>query len=79
MASGIVQIILCGLIITCALLTAFTKDLLVCVLILAVMSLSLALEYYLLQAPDVAISEAGVGAAITSGIYILGIRATKRQ
>jgi uncharacterized MnhB-related membrane protein len=77
-ALGIIQIILCVLIVASAVSTAFTKDLLVCVLFLAVMSLCLALEYYLLQAPDVAIAEASVGAAIGSGIYILAIRAMKR-
>jgi energy-converting hydrogenase B subunit D len=42
------------------------------------MSLLLSLEFYILQAPDVAIAEAGVGAALTTAILILAIKATKR-
>ncbi|HRV30886.1 MAG TPA: DUF4040 domain-containing protein, partial [Kiritimatiellia bacterium] len=41
-------------------------------------SLLLALEFYLLQAPDVAIAEAGIGAGLTTAIFIIAIRGTKR-
>ena len=43
------------------------------------MSLLLALEFYILQAPDVAIAEAGVGACLTTAILIISIRATNRE
>jgi uncharacterized MnhB-related membrane protein len=43
------------------------------------MSLLLSLEFYILQAPDVAIAEAGVGACLTTAILIIAIRATKRE
>jgi uncharacterized MnhB-related membrane protein len=46
---------------------------------LAVLSLLLAFEFYLLKAPDVAIAEAGIGAAVTAAIFIITIRATKRM
>jgi uncharacterized MnhB-related membrane protein len=62
-----------------AFLVAVFKDLLVAAITLAAFSLLLALEFFLLQAPDVAIAEAGVGAAITVAIYVLAIRATKRM
>ena len=76
--SGALHIVIPTLIVVCALLVAIFKDLIVAVITLAAMSLLLALEFYLLQAPDVAIAEAGVGAAITVAVYILAIRATKR-
>ncbi len=76
--SGILHIIIPVLLVVCALLVAIFKDLIAAAITLAVFSLLLALEFYLLQAPDVAIAEAGVGAAITVAIYILAIRATKR-
>ncbi len=76
---GVLHIIVPILIVACALLVAILKDLIVAVISLAAMSLLLALEFYLLQAPDVAIAEAGVGAAISAAIYILAIRATKRR
>ena len=66
------------LIVVCAGLVARFKDLIVAVIALAALSLLLALEFYLLQAPDVAIAEAGIGAAITTAIFVIAIRATKR-
>ena len=79
MIEDILHIALPVLLVICAVLVAIFKDLIVAAVTLAAFSLLLALEFYLLQAPDVAISEAGVGAAITVAIYILAIRATKRM
>jgi len=77
--SGILHIIILVLLVACAVLVAIFKDIIAAVITLAAFSLLLAIEFYLLQAPDVAIAEAGVGAAITVAIYILAIRATKRM
>ncbi len=77
--SGILHIILLVLLVISALLVAIFKNLIVAAITLAAFSLLLALEFYLLQAPDVAIAEAGVGAAITVAIYILAIRATRKK
>ncbi|PIV67873.1 MAG: hypothetical protein COS08_07920 [Euryarchaeota archaeon CG01_land_8_20_14_3_00_38_12] len=55
------------------------KDLLAAVISLAIMSLLLSLEFYILQAPDVAIAEAAIGAGLTTAIYILAIRGTRRM
>lgn len=55
------------------------KDLIASVISLAVMSLILSLYFYILQAPDVAIAEAGVGAALTTAILIITVRSTKRM
>ena len=76
---GILHVILLVLIVACALLVAIFKDLIVAAITLAAFSLLLALQFYLLQAPDVAIAEAGVGAALTVAIYVIAIRATKRR
>jgi len=76
---GALHIVIPTLIVVCALLVAIFKDLIVAVITLAAMSLLLALEFYLPQAPDVAIAEAGVGAALTITIYVIAIRATKRM
>jgi len=56
-----------------------SKDLLVSVIFLAIMSLLLAVEFYFLQAPDVAIAEASIGAGLTTAIYILAINKTRRR
>ena len=79
MIEDILHIALPVLLVICAVLVAIFKDLIVAAVTLAAFSLLLALEFYLLQAPDVAIAEAGVGAAITVAIYVLAIRATKRM
>jgi energy-converting hydrogenase B subunit D len=66
------------LMVACAVLVARFHDLLICVVMLAALSLLLALEFFLLAAPDVAIAEAGVGAAITTAVFVIALRATKR-
>jgi len=65
--------------IACAVFIAVCRDLLYAVVVLAVMSLMLAFQFYLLKAPDVAIAEAGVGAAVTTAIFIISVRATERK
>ena len=67
---------MCG---RCAIFVAVFRDLLYAAVALAVLSLLLALEFFLLRAPDVAIAEAGIGAAVTTAIFIIAIRATKRM
>ena len=62
-----------------AVFVAVCRDLLSAVVALAVMSLLLSFQFYLLKAPDVAIAEAGIGAAVTTAIFIISIRATERK
>lgn len=76
--SGILHIVIPTLIVVCAVFVARFKDLIYAALALAALSLLLALEFYLLQAPDVAIAEAAIGAAITTTIIVLTVRSTKR-
>jgi energy-converting hydrogenase B subunit D len=77
--TGVLQIIIPAVLVVCAVLIAVFRDLLYSVVVLAVLSLLLALEFYLLKAPDVAMAEAGIGAAVTAAIFIITIRATKRM
>lgn len=76
--SGILHMVIPIVIVVCAVFVAKFKDLIYAALALAALSLLLALEFYILQAPDVAIAEAGIGAAITVAIIVLAIRSTKR-
>lgn len=55
------------------------KDLISAAIALASASLLLSLEFFILQAPDVAIAEAAVGAGLTTAIIIFAIRATRRR
>ncbi len=66
-------------IIACAIFAAVARDLLYAAIALAIMSVMLALEFYILQAPDVAMAEAAIGAVITTALFVITIRATKRM
>jgi len=77
--AGALHIIVPLALVACAIFVAVCRDLLYSVVVLAVLSLLLAFEFYLLKAPDVAIAEAGIGAAVTAAIFIITIRATKRM
>ncbi|MEM0466803.1 MAG: hydrogenase subunit MbhD domain-containing protein [Candidatus Thermoplasmatota archaeon] len=57
----------------------FLKDLIAAALALGAMSLLLSLEFYLLQAPDVAIAQAGVGACLSTAILVVAIKSTQRM
>ena len=55
-----------------------TKDLIAASLLLGFVSLASAVLFYLLQAPDVAMAEASIGAALTTAIFIVAVKKTKR-
>lgn len=55
------------------------KDLMASAVALAAFSLMMALEFLLLQAPDVAIAEAGIGAGLTTAILVMGIRTVQKR
>ncbi|MCX6802849.1 MAG: DUF4040 domain-containing protein [Candidatus Diapherotrites archaeon] len=63
----------------CAIIAVRAKDLLVAVVMLGAMSLLVATEFYILQAPDVAITEAAVGAGLSTAIYLVAVEKTKRM
>jgi len=70
--------IIAGLIISAAMIFRF-RDLLSAAIAFGVFSFLLSLEFYILQAPDVAIAEAGIGAGLTTAIFIIAIRAVGRE
>jgi len=55
------------------------KDLMNAVIASFLVSLIAAILFYFLQAPDVAMAEAAVGAALVGAIFIIAIRRTKRH
>jgi len=54
------------------------RDLISAVIAAALVSLIASVLFYFLQAPDVAMAEAAIGAALTAAIFIIAIRRTKR-
>ena len=75
----LVHTILPILIVVASIFAVLLKDLIAAAIAVAAMSLLLSLEFYILQAPDVAIAEAGVGACLTTAIFVIAIKATKRM
>ncbi len=69
-------LILIGLIVS-AILASVSEKLLSAVIALSVTGLFAAAEFLLLHAPDVAISEAAVGAALAPMIFIVTLRKLK--
>jgi energy-converting hydrogenase B subunit D len=61
-----------------SLLAVHFKDLIYSVIFLASSSLTLALLFFILQAPDIAITEAAVNAGLATLIYVIVIRKTRR-
>ena len=76
---SIVHVVIPILIVISSVFAVWLKDLIAAAIAVAAMSLLLSLEFYILQAPDVAIAEAGVGACLTTIILVLGIKNTKRM
>ena len=75
----IAHVVILLLIIITALYAVQAKDLLVAVISMSIMSFLVSLEFYLLHAPDVAVAEASIGAALTAAIFIGAIRRTERM
>ncbi|MDR3265800.1 MAG: DUF4040 domain-containing protein [Synergistaceae bacterium] len=60
-----------------AFMALWSRNLLQSIVSLGVFSLVLALEFYILRAPDVAIAEAAIGAGLSTTIFIVTLRATR--
>ena len=74
----IIEIILTIVLIVSLIVAAETRDLLVAIVALGIVGLIVAIYFYLLQAPDVAMTQAVVGISLAAAFYILGVRRTKR-
>ncbi len=60
--------------IVCAVSVAFTRDLLTSIIIFMSYSLLMCLIWMILQSPDLAITEAAVGAGVTSILFFLTLK-----
>ena len=67
------SVILLSLIV-CAMSVAFTKDLLTSIIIFMSYSLIMCIIWMILQSPDLAITEAAVGAGVTSILFFLTLK-----
>ena len=71
------QIILMGLLIICAVSVSFSKNLLNSILIYMSFSLVMSMLWICLESPDLAITEAAVGAGVSSILFFFSLRKLK--
>ncbi|MDD3958071.1 MAG: DUF4040 domain-containing protein [Candidatus Izemoplasmatales bacterium] len=72
------NVILVVFLIVCALVVERTKDLISAVIIFSAYSLMMSVLWLVLKTPDVALTEAAIGAGVTTIILIAVIGRTKR-
>lgn len=77
--SGLLPLLLPAYLIAAAIAVARTRDLLGATIIFASYSLIMAVVWQQLQAPDVAITEAAIGAGVTTLLFLAAIARTRRQ
>ncbi len=68
------EIILLGFIVMCALAVSFSKNLLNSILVYMSYSLVMAIIWIFLESPDLAITEAAVGAGVTSLLFFVTLK-----
>ena len=68
------RLILLIFLILCALFVSFSKNLLVSVVIFMSYSLVMSMLWVLLESPDLAITEAAVGAGVTSVLFFVTLK-----
>ncbi len=66
------------LLVVAAVFAVAKRDLVLATVATSVISLILSVFYFILQAPDVALTEAAIGVALTTIIFIVTIKNTKR-
>lgn len=71
-------LVIIGIVVSAVLAVTLEKPL-SSVIALGVTGAFMALEFILLHAPDVAISEAAVGAVLSTAIFVIAIRKTTRK
>ena len=74
----IVKIILLCLLIVCAISVWLSKNLLVSIVVFMSYSLIMSVVWMLLESPDLAITEAAVGAGVTSIIFFVTLKKIKK-
>ena len=70
----LLEILLLSFLVFCALAAVFAKNLVATVIIFMSYSSVMAILWILLESPDLAITEAAVGAGVTSLLFFLALR-----
>lgn len=70
----IIELMLLGLLLVCGIATCLSKNLLVSLVIYMAYSVIMSIIWALLEAPDLAITEAAVGAGVSSVLLFLALK-----
>jgi len=70
----VLECILCSFLILCAIAVCLSRNLLVAVIIQMAYSMIMSVIWIILQSPDLAITEAAVGAGITGLLFLITLR-----
>ena len=73
----IIELMLLGLLLVCGIATCLSKNLLVSLVIYMAYSVIMSIIWALLEAPDLAITEAAVGAGVSSVLLFLTLKKTR--
>ncbi|MBE5801996.1 MAG: DUF4040 domain-containing protein [Clostridiales bacterium] len=71
---NVFMIVVLGLLVVCAIATSVTKSLLASVVIFMAYSLLMCMVWMCLQSPDLAVTEAAVGAGVTSVLFFIALK-----
>ncbi len=75
----LLNVILVIFLVLCAIAVERTRDLLSAIIIFAAYSLVMAVLWLLLRSPDVAMTEAAIGAGVTTIMFVAVISRTRRM
>lgn len=71
---NLIELMLLGLLVVCGISTCVSRNLLVSLVIFMAYSIIMSVVWVLLQAPDLAITEAAVGAGVSSLLLFLTLK-----
>ena len=72
--NSLFTVVVLGFLLICAIATCLTRNLLVSVVIYMAYSVLMSIVWMLLQSPDLAITEAAVGAGVTSILFFIVLK-----
>ena len=78
MSADLLHIAVLTLLVVSGFYAIWSRDMLSSVIALGGLSLVLSVEFYILQAPDVAIAEASIGAGLSTAIYVIALKGCGR-
>ena len=70
---------LLGVAVVFSALAAFAKDIMHSVILLSATSLAVAMTFFMLQAPDIAITKAAVESGLVTAIFVVAVHKTVRR